>query len=290
MTILIEKHKSLERGDTEPGLYIVATPIGNLGDITLRALQILHKSDLVACEDTRVTRRLLSHYNIKVPTTSYNDHNAKKVIPRIIKLLQSGKIVALVSDAGTPLISDPGYRLVLAAISKNIPITAAPGPVAAVAALTIAGLPTDKFLFIGFLPTKKGAKKNYLKEIKNIQATLVFYESSQRLIETLYDMTEYLGNRSAAVMREITKKFEETKRGSLKELADQFSEEGAPRGEIVIIVSSLEPIKISDQEIDVLITKELVNNTLRDSVNIVAQSSGRAIREVYKRALIISKK
>ena len=286
MTVSIKKHELLEHGDTEPGLHIVATPIGNLGDITLRALQVLSNSDLVACEDTRVTRRLLSHYNIKVPTTSYNDHNAKKVIPRLIKLLQSGKIVALVSDAGTPLISDPGYRLVQEAISNKLPITTAPGPVAAVAALTIAGLPTDKFLFIGFLPTKKGAKKKYLNELKNIQATLVFYESSQRLIETLHDMTEYLGNRPAAVMREITKKFEETKRGPLNELTDHFTVEGAPRGEIVIIVSSLKTTKMSDQEIDRLITKELVNNTLRDSVSVVAQTSGRARREVYKLSLI----
>ena len=274
-----------------PGLYLVATPIGNLGDITLRALDILRDADVIACEDTRITRRLLSHYGVATPTTAYHDHNAPTALPRLIKRLQKGEIVALVSDAGTPLISDPGYRLVQAAIGADIPVTTAPGPVAAIAALTLAGLPTDSFLFAGFLPPKQGARRQRLEALASVPATLIFYESPRRVPATLAELADCLGDRPAAVVRELTKMYEEVRRGSLGQLAADFAESGPPRGEVVLVVGPPAPrTGADDAHVDTMLGQALVTMSLRDAVDHVAAASGRQRRDVYARALALAAK
>jgi 16S rRNA (cytidine1402-2'-O)-methyltransferase len=273
----------------EPGLYIIASPIGNLGDITLRAIETLKSSSLIACEDTRITRRLLSHYNINIPTTAYHEHNANIALPRLIKRLKKNEIVSLISDAGTPLISDPGYRLVQAAIAEDIPITTTPGPVAAIAALTLSGLPTDSFFFAGFLPPKQTAKKNRICQLTTIPATLIFYESPRRLSQTLKEMANIYGNRPAAVVREISKKFEEVRRGTIETLLNELNTVGQLKGEIVLIIGPPAPEKIIDNAtIDSELIKALSEMSLRDSVEKIALSYGRPKREVYKRALAIT--
>ncbi len=270
-------------------MYLVATPIGNLGDITLRALEVLRGADVIACEDTRITRRLLTHYGVDTPTTAYHDHNAPTALPRLIKRLQKGEIVALVSDAGTPLVSDPGYRLVQAAIAEGIAVTTAPGPVAAVAALTLAGLPTDSFLFAGFLPTKQAARRQRLEELSVVPAVLIFYESPRRVPATLAAMADCLGERPAAVVREMTKIYEEVQRGSLGELAAAYAKSGPPRGEVVLVVGPPAPqTGVDDAQLDVMLGQALATMSLRDAVDHVTAASGRHRREVYQRALALS--
>ena len=220
----------------EPALYLVATPIGNLSDITIRALEALAAADILACEDTRVTRKLLDRYGIRRRSTAYHEHNADKAGPGLVEAVLSGKSVALVSDAGTPLVSDPGWRLageVIAAGGRVVPL---PGASALLAALTASGLPTDSFFFAGFLPSKAGQRKARLEELKAVPATLVFYESPRRLATSLAAMAEVLGDRPASVGRELTKAFEEMRRGTLGRLAAAYGEEDTPRGEIVVCV------------------------------------------------------
>lgn len=220
-----------------PGqLFIVATPIGNLEDITQRALRVLREVDLIACEDTRHTQKLLNQFSIDTKTVSYHEHNERERAAELCDLLESGKNVALVSDAGTPLINDPGYRIVNAAIARGISMVPIPGPAAFVAALTASGLPTDEFLFAGFLPARASARCARLEELSSIRATLVFYEAPHRISATLKDALAVLGNRRAVVARELTKLHEELARGSLDELAQRFSEQPA-RGEIVLMIS-----------------------------------------------------
>lgn len=218
-------------------LFIVATPIGNLGDITQRALRVLREVDLIACEDTRHTRKLLNHFGIDKKTISYHEHNERERAEELCGLLESGKSVALVSDAGTPLINDPGYRIVTAAIERGIRVIPVPGPVAFIAALAASGLPTDEFSFGGFLPARTNPRRAKLEELRSIRATLVFYEAPHRIAATLKDAAEVLGNRRAVVAREITKLHEEFARGTLNELVQQFSKAGTARGEMVLIIS-----------------------------------------------------
>jgi 16S rRNA (cytidine1402-2'-O)-methyltransferase len=218
-------------------LYIVATPIGNLEDITQRALRILGEVDIVACEDTRRTRVLLNHFGIKTKTLSYHEHNERERAEQICELLLSGKNVALVSDAGTPLINDPGFRVTNAAMELNLAVVPIPGPTAFVAALVASGLPSDQFFFAGFLPARANARREKLEELKRIPATLVLYEAPHRIAATLKDAIGVLGNRQAAVARELTKIHEEIVRGSLRELGQRFSGDAAVRGEIVLIIS-----------------------------------------------------
>jgi 16S rRNA (cytidine1402-2'-O)-methyltransferase len=219
-------------------LYIVATPIGNLEDITQRALRVLGQVDIVACEDTRRTRVLLNHFGIKTKTISYHEHNERERSEQICKLLVSGKTVALVSDAGTPLINDPGFRLTNAAIELNLPVVPVPGPTAFVSALVASGLPSEQFFFAGFLPARANARRAKLEELIAIPATLVFYEAPHRIAATLVDALEILGNRPAAVARELTKIHEEIARGSLRELIQRFGTGSlAARGEIVLVIS-----------------------------------------------------
>ncbi|MBE7183089.1 MAG: 16S rRNA (cytidine(1402)-2'-O)-methyltransferase [Methylobacterium mesophilicum] len=221
----------------EPGLHLVATPIGNLGDITIRALETLAGADCVACEDTRVTRVLLDRYGIRRRTVAYHEHNAAEAGPKLLAALEQGQSVALVSDAGTPLVSDPGFRLVGSALERGLKVVPVPGPSAVLAALTASGLPTDSFLFAGFLPVKAGARKTRLEGLKGVPATLVFFESPRRLDDTMPAMAEALGaERPAVVARELTKAFEELRRGTLGELAAFYRSADAPKGEVVICV------------------------------------------------------
>jgi 16S rRNA (cytidine1402-2'-O)-methyltransferase len=275
-----------------PGLHVVATPIGNLGDVTLRALATLKSADLVLCEDTRVTHKLLDRYGLAPKLLAYHDHNAAARRPKILAQLQAGGTVALVSDAGTPLISDPGYKLVAEALDAGIRVYPIPGASALLAALVAAGLPTDRFFFEGFLPPKSGQRKNRLEELKKIPATLVFYETGPRLAASLADLAEVLGVRMAAVCRELTKTFEETRRGALGELASHYETSGAPKGEIVIVISppDLSAEKISPQELDAQLKLIMKRGSLKDAVAEVAEATGIARREVYARALVLAEK
>ncbi len=235
-TYVIEQTE-LSARPLETALYLVATPIGNLADITLRALETLASADLVACEDTRVSRVLLERYGIRRRTTAYHEHNAAEAGPKLIAALEQGQSVALISDAGTPLVSDPGYRLVGEAIERGIRVVPIPGPSAPLAALTASGLPSDTFLFAGFLPAKTGQRQTRLEELKAVPATLIFFESPRRLAETLGAMAEVLGGtRQAAIGRELTKTFEEMRPGTLAELAAHYAAADTPKGEIVICV------------------------------------------------------
>jgi 16S rRNA (cytidine1402-2'-O)-methyltransferase len=223
--------------DTATGtLYLVSTPIGNLEDVTRRALRVLAEADLVACEDTRHTRKLLDHYGIKTKTISYHEHNERERAEELAARLAAGESIALVSDAGTPNISDPGFRLVRAAIERGANVVPIPGVTALVAALTTSGLPTDEFYFGGFLPARSAARRAKLSQLRSFPATLIFYEAPHRIADTLRDAREVLGERDATVARELTKLHEEIARGRLSELAEKFSGEHAARGEMVIII------------------------------------------------------
>jgi 16S rRNA (cytidine1402-2'-O)-methyltransferase len=217
-------------------LYLVATPIGNLADITHRALQILKDVDLIACEDTRHTHKLLQHYGITTKTVSYHEHNEQQRTPQLVDQLKQGSDIAVVSDAGTPSISDPGYRLVRAAIENGVAVVPVPGPSALISALIAAGLPTDEFFFAGFLPSRTNARRTRLSELRTVPGTLIFYEAPHRLATTLKDAYEILGERDAVVARELTKLHEEIKRGRLSELASYFEDGDKARGEIVLLI------------------------------------------------------
>jgi 16S rRNA (cytidine1402-2'-O)-methyltransferase len=220
-----------------PGtLYLVATPIGNLADITHRALQVLKDVELIACEDTRHTHKLLQYYGITTKTISYHEHNEQERAAKLVDLLKQGSDVAVVSDAGTPAISDPGYRLVRAAIENEVPVVPVPGPSALISALVAAGLPTDEFFFAGFLPSRSHARRVRLNELRSVPGTLIFYEAPHRLAGTLKDAYETLGEREAVVARELTKLHEEIRRGRLSELASHYANDEDPRGEIVVLI------------------------------------------------------
>jgi 16S rRNA (cytidine1402-2'-O)-methyltransferase len=217
-------------------LYLVATPIGNLADITHRALQILKDVDLIACEDTRHTRKLLQHYGIETKTVSYHEHNEQQRAGELVELLKQGSDIAVVSDAGTPAISDPGFRLVRVAIENEVPVVPVPGPSALISAVIAAGLPTDEFFFAGFLPSRSNARRARLTELRSVPGTLIFYEAPHRLATTLTDAFEILGEREAAVARELTKLHEEIRRGRLSELAAHYASDENARGEIVVLI------------------------------------------------------
>lgn len=279
--------------DLPSGLYIIATPIGNIEDITLRALETLKQVDVIACEDTRITGKLTSHYGITAQKIPYHDHNAAEMRPRLAAMIKAGQRVALLSDAGMPLISDPGYKLVEMCAAEDIPVTCLPGPTASLTALVLSALPTDKFMFAGFLPPKSGARKTALSDIRDVPSTLIFYETAPRLIECLEDMTVTLGDRRAAVARELTKKFEEVRRGRLSELLAHYQEKGPPKGEIVIVVGAPEESQKSwsDKEIDNLIKQKIENGmSVKDASAFVASKSGAKKKDVYERALLLQGK
>lgn len=268
----------------EPGLYIVATPIGNLGDLSPRAASILRDADVIAVEDSRVTAKLLQHIGVKRPMQPYHDHNADKVRPGLIERMGQ-EVVALVSDAGTPLISDPGYKLVRDARAAGRNVVTIPGPSAVIAALTLAGLPTDRFLFIGFLPPKAKAKADQLTEFRALKATLVFYESGPRLADTLSTLGDVLGDRDAAVAREITKAYEECVTGTLSELATRY-QDSPPKGEIVIIVGPPgEPQAASGDEIEAALVEAMKSASPAKAAGEVARKLGADRKALYARAL-----
>jgi 16S rRNA (cytidine1402-2'-O)-methyltransferase len=277
-------------GGSIAGLHLVATPIGNLGDITQRALDLLREVDLVVCEDTRVTAKLLARYSIAARMLPYHEHNAERMRPELLRRLGEGGSIALVSDAGTPLVSDPGYKLVRAAIAEGHAVTALPGASASLTALLLSGLPPDRFLFAGFLPARSGERRRDLGRLASVPATLIFYESANRLSESLRDMAETLGDRPAAVARELTKLHEEVRRGSLLALATHYETAGPPKGEIVIVIGP--PLEgadvVSAADLDAALTKALEQMSLKDAVAAVAAATGRPRREVYARALALA--
>ena len=271
----------------ESGLYIVATPIGNASDITLRALEVLKTVDVIACEDSRVTMKLMARHGIGTKLIAYHEHNAAEMRPKILAGLRRGARIALVSDAGTPLVSDPGYKLVREAIEEGFKIVPLPGPSAPLAALILSGLPSDRFLFAGFLPPKTAARRGALGELAAVPATLLFFESAQRLTETLADMADVLGERPASVSRELTKIYEETRRGTLRELADHYATAGAPKGEIVIAVGGADAANksASAESLDEQLRLALASSSVKDAAALVAAASGLPRKQIYARAL-----
>ena len=279
---------SLEAARPSPGLYVVATPIGNLGDITLRALATLAGADLIACEDTRVTRKLLDHYAIATSLTPYHEHNAAKARPALLRRLADGAALALVSDAGTPLVSDPGFKLVRDARAAGFPVIALPGPSAPLAALAVAGLPTDRFFFEGFLPAKDAARRARIAELARVPATLILFEAGPRLAATLADLASGLGRREAAVCRELTKLHEEIRRGDLEALA-QGCAAMETRGEFVLVVAPPQAAEQpSAQEAEILLRQALSRLSLKDAVAEVAAVTGLSRRHLYQQALGLS--
>lgn len=277
------------------GLYIIATPIGNMGDMSRRAIDILGKVDIIACEDTRETGRLTSVHGIETKKLPYHDHNADEMRPKIIDIIKSGQRVGLVSDAGMPLISDPGYKLVEACLAEGLYVTCIPGASASLTALVLSGLPSDKFMFAGFLPPKTSARRAALDDIKTVPATLVFYETAPRLEDSLADVADILGDRPAAVARELTKKFEEVRRGSLLELTAHYKQAGAPKGEIVIVVGA--PVagaheNWTDADIDAMLQDMLMVQglSIKNAAGLAASKSGRKKSDVYERALRLKDK
>jgi len=272
----------------QPGLHVVATPIGNLGDISFRALATLAAADAVIAEDTRVTKTLLAHYGIATPLVAYHEHNAAVMRPHLIARLTSGAALALVSDAGTPLVSDPGFKLVAEAVALDIKVTSIPGASAVLAALVVAGLPTDRFFFEGFLPGKSAAKRQRIAELASIPGTLVFFESPRRVAETLTDLAAVLGpNRDAALARELTKHFETVRRGTLSELATALASEPPPKGEIVLLVGppGEDANAVSQDDLDERILRALETYSVKDAASVIAAETGQPRRKVYARAL-----
>jgi 16S rRNA (cytidine1402-2'-O)-methyltransferase len=270
-------------------LYIVATPIGNLSDITLRALDILNKVDLILCEDTRVTKVLLRHHMVDKSLLVYNDHSDENLRKKIIDKLLQGQNLALVSDAGTPLISDPGYKLIQELKQRNIKVETLPGPCSVIAALTIAGLPTDRFMFVGFLPHKVSAKETLFSELKTIQTTLVCFEAANRLIDSLETMKAYFNNRDIAVVREISKLFEESTCGTIEEVMQYYQEnQDKLRGEIVLCIGPSNGIEENnDDEIIEKLTKLMQKMSLRDAVDAFSSQHKLPKKQIYKLALTI---
>lgn len=271
------------------GLYLVATPIGNLSDITLRALELLAGCDVIACEDTRVTRKLTERYGITTPLTPYHEHNAAQARPKLLARLVDGQAIALVSDAGTPLISDPGYKLVRAASEAGHTVIASPGPSAVLAALSVAALPTDRFFFEGFLPPKQGARQKRIAALANIPATLVLFEGGSRVAAALADLASALGARAATICRELTKLHEEIKRGDLTTLAHEYSRGGETRGEFVIVIAPPEASESNVADLDDLLRGALSRVSVKEAVAEVATATGHPRREVYQRALALAK-
>ncbi|MGD0076917.1 MAG: 16S rRNA (cytidine(1402)-2'-O)-methyltransferase [Candidatus Binataceae bacterium] len=266
-------------------LYVVATPIGNLGDITLRAIKVLGEVDLIACEDTRRTATLLTTHGIRKPMVSYFEHNELKRVPDLVERLKQGAAIALVSDAGTPAISDPGYRLVRAALDAGCRVVSVPGPSAMTAALSIAGLPTDRFCFEGFLPTRSAARKKALAALKHEPRTIVFFEAARRLPEVLAEMAEIFGaDREAAIVREVSKIYEETIRGTLRDLAATGAQ---LKGEVTLIVAGAAESEIPASDASGLTVEALreAGMGLKQASDLIAQLTGRSRREVYQEAL-----
>lgn len=277
--------------EAPPGLYLVATPIGNLSDVTLRALETLAGVEAIACEDSRVTARLLERYAIATPLLTYHDHNAETARPKILARLEAGAAIALVSDAGTPLISDPGFKLVQAAQAAGHAVTPVPGASAVLAALTASGLPTDRFFFEGFLPAREAARRSRIDELADIPATLVFFETGPRIAAMLHDVAVRFGARPAAACRELTKLHEEIRRGDVAALAIAYRDGAETRGEFVVVVGPpAKSERVETLDLDDMLKRMLTTASLKDAVEAVATATGQKRRVVYQRALILSKR
>lgn len=270
----------------EPGLYVAATPIGNLGDASYRLIETLGAADLILCEDTRHTAKLCAAYAIRTPRAAYHDHNADEVRPAIIARLKAGARICLVSDAGTPLISDPGYKLVRDARRAGLKVYPLPGPSAVTAALSAAGAPTDRFLFAGFPPAKAAARETAFRELAGVRASLVFFESGPRLSRSLAAMAAAFGDRNAVIARELTKIHEEFREGNLAGLAAAYADL-APKGEIVVIVFPPEAETAGDADIDAFLKKALAQMSVKDAAAAAADALGAPKREAYERALVL---
>ena len=269
-----------------PGLYVVATPIGNLGDMTIRALATLAAAETVLCEDTRTSAKLMERFAIKAKLWSYHEHNAQKVRPEILARLQQGATVALISDAGMPLVSDPGYRLVKEAVELGIPVTACPGPSAVLTGLALSGLPTDRFLFAGFVPQKQGERKKLFAEFAKLKATLIFFESPHRIIETLHDLATALPGRHGAVTRELTKLHEEVLRGAAAEIATQLEARPSVKGEITLLVGPpAGEEEVSETELENAITHALAEMPASKAASELAKRFNLNRSDVYQRIL-----
>jgi 16S rRNA (cytidine1402-2'-O)-methyltransferase len=272
-----------------PGLHLVATPIGNLGDITLRALETLAGADVIACEDTRITRRLTERYAIAAELKPYHEHNAAQARPKILERLAQGASIALVSDAGTPLISDPGFKLVREVCAAGHQVIALPGPSSVLAALSVAALPTDRFFFEGFLPSKAAARRARLTELSRIDATLVMFESGNRVQDALRDLSEIMGARDGAICREMTKLHEDIRRAKLSELA-QLADTLETRGEFVLVIGPPTGAQIMTEDaLDDFLRSQLQRESVKDAVAHALELSGRPRREIYARALELAK-
>ncbi len=272
------------------GLYIVATPIGNLGDMTLRGLATLAAADMILAEDKRVSKVLMAHFGIKTPLKSYHEHNAEAMRPEIMSALREGQVVAQISDAGTPLISDPGFKLVEAALAEGFNVVPIPGASAIMAALVAAGLPTDRFFFEGFLPSRSTERRRRIRALETVPGTLVFFEAPHRVIETIADLAQVLGGRQAAVARELTKRYEEVRRGALTDLATQYAAEDPPRGEVVILVAgpSDDMEAMTEEAIDAKIIEALELHSAKDAAAVVSATLGLPKRQVYARVIALS--
>ena len=273
-----------------PGLYLTAVPIGHAGDITVRALHMMAAADVIVCEDTRVTRKLLAIYGLATPLTAYHEHNAERARPAILARLARGETVVVVADAGTPMVSDPGYKLMRAAVAAGHPVTCLPGASAPVTALLLSGLPTDRFLFAGFPPPRRAGRQRFYREIAAVPATLLVFEAPSRLAASLADAAAVLGDRPAAVARELTKKFEEVRRGTLAALAAQYDGAAPPRGEVTLAIGGAAgvPAALDDAAVDEALRDALGRDSLRDAAAAVAALTGRPKREVYRRALALA--
>ena len=276
----------------EPGLYLVATPIGNLADISLRALSVLARAQLIAAEDTRHSKKLLSHFSIQSTLTPYHEHNAERERPKLLARIRAGAAVALISDAGTPLVSDPGYKLVREALDQGLMVTSIPGPSAVLAGLTSAGLPTDTFLFAGFLPPKSGPRRARLSELKAVPATLILFETAPRLAKSLADMVDVLGPREAAIARELTKLHETVTRGRLDQLARETEESETQKGEFVVVIAppSAEETEITDERIVAELNHALQSLSFRDAVRGVTDALQVKRARVYELGLTLARK
>ncbi|MEE9301287.1 MAG: 16S rRNA (cytidine(1402)-2'-O)-methyltransferase [Alphaproteobacteria bacterium] len=269
---------------------MVATPIGNARDITLRALDLLAGTDAILCEDTRRTGKLLAIYGIRRPMISYHEHNAPRVRPGLVRRLKAGASLALVSDAGTPLVSDPGYKLVRASLAAGVPVRPVPGASAPIAALSVSGLPTDRFLFAGFLPARGPARRKALGRLATLESTLVLFETARRLPATLSDMAELLGPREAAIARELTKQFEEVRRGTLEHLAAHYARAQAPKGEIVIVVAPPEEAPAAswdEARIDAALGEALAHMGTKEAAARLSTETGLSRRALYRRAITL---
>lgn len=273
-----------------PGLYPVAVPIGNLRDITLRALDILGAADLILAEDTRAARRLLSAHGLAAKPVRYDEHNAEKMRPRALAALEAGQAVALISEAGTPLISDPGYKLVGAALAAGHRVHAVPGPSAALAAMVGSGIASDRFLFAGFPPAKSAARRTWAAALAPVPASLILYESPRRLAASLADLAAALGPREAAVMRELTKLYEERRAGTLDALAAHYADTGPPKGEIVLVIAPpREAAAPSAADTDALLRAVLAGHRVKEAAGLVAEATGLPRRRLYARALELTR-